>query len=234
MVATEAIHRLPFFSGLDDPHVQELARISTLRSYDRGECVFREGEPLAPYFMVLVAGTLQIVKLSACGKETVIRLIPTGEPFAWAALLSSGTAPASARAMRSVTVMLIPREGLMAMLTEDPRLALRLVALYGERLHDLHEQLHAVVSERARTRIARLILRFMAREGLALATPLPHQVLARMAGITYEECVRIIGEWTHASAPLLSYGRGGRIVVRDVAGLRSLAEGLEPLDARVL
>jgi len=232
MVATEAITALPLFKGLDDLQVQALARISTLRAYERGACVFHEGEPLPPFFLVLATGTLQIVKLAACGKETVIRLIPPGEPFAWAALLASGVAPASARAMEPVRVLHIPQDELTALLTRQPQLALRLLALYGQRLHDLHEQLHAVISERARTRIARLILRFMAREGANLRTALPHQVLARMAGITYEECVRIIGEWSHAAEPLLDYGRGGRIVVRAPAALAALAEGLEPADHR--
>lgn len=232
MVALEVIKALSFFAGLDEAHVEALARISTLRGYERGACVFHEGEALPPYFLVLVSGSLQIVKLAASGKESVIRLIPPGEPFAWAALLSSRIAPASARAMGPLRVLHIPHDDLVALLTAQPRLSLRLVALYGQRLHDLHEQLHAVISERARTRIARLILRFMAREGVALSTALPHQVLARMAGITYEECVRIIGEWGHGREPLLEYGRGGRIVVCDAAALEALAEGLEPQETR--
>jgi CRP-like cAMP-binding protein len=232
MVALDAITAMPLFKGLDDVQVQALARISSLRIYERGACVFHEGEPLPPYFLVLATGTLQIVKLAACGKETVIRLIPPGEPFAWAAQLASGMAPASARAMTRLRVLQLPREELGALLAARPTLALRLLALYGQRLHDLHEQLHAVVSERARTRVARLILRFAAREGPALHTALPHQVLARMAGITYEECVRIVGEWANAPQPLLTYARGGQIVVHDPAALQALAEGLEQLPAR--
>jgi CRP-like cAMP-binding protein len=232
MVAPDTVRALPIFANLDEAQVEALARISTMRAYERGACVFHEGEPLPPYFLVLVSGSLQIVKLAACGKESVMRLIPPGEPFAWAALLASGIAPASARAMSPLRVLYIPQDDMVALLTAQPRLALRLVALYGQRLHDLHEQLHAVISERARTRIARLILRFMAREGPALRTVLPHQVLARMAGITYEECVRIIGEWSHAADPLLDYGRGGHIVVRNPAALAALAEGLEPAETR--
>jgi CRP-like cAMP-binding protein len=232
MVAPDVITALPIFSALGEPGIGSLARMATLRSYERGACVFHEGEVLPPFFTVLVTGSLQIVKQAACGKETVIRLIPKGEPFAWAALLASGVAPASARVMEASRVLYLPREELMGLMTAEPRLALRLVALYGERLHDLHEQLHAVISERARTRIARLILRFMAREGPRLQTALAHQVLARMAGITYEECVRIIGEWSHAASPLLDYGRGGRIVVRDAVALEALAEGLEPIGSR--
>jgi CRP/FNR family transcriptional regulator, cyclic AMP receptor protein len=52
-------------------------------------------------------------------------------------------------------------------------------------------------------------------------------VLARMAGITYEESVRIVGEWTHDSAPMLAYKRGGHIVVLDAERLAAMAEGYE-------
>ena len=81
----------------------------------------------------------------------------------------------------------------------------------------------------ARTRLARLILRYQLRENGAIETPLPHQVLARMAGITYEESVRIIGEWTHDDSPMLEYRRGGHILVRDPDRLAAMAEGFEDL-----
>jgi CRP-like cAMP-binding protein len=102
---------------------------------------------------------------------------------------------------------------------------LRLLLTLSERLRDVHEQLHAVISERARTRLAKLISRYMSREGNPIQTPLPHQVLARMAGITYEESVRIIGEWSHETLPLLAYCRGGRITVLEPERLATIAEG---------
>lgn len=227
MVPADLLASLPLFVGLERTHLDALSSITVSRTFDRGQTVFREGEPMPPYFFILVVGTLQIVKSAASGKETVLRLIRPGEPFGWAALLDEGETPAAARAMTSCRVVMIPRDDLLAMLAKEPKLALRLLAVFGERLRDVHEQLHSVVSERARTRLARLILRYEQREGPSLATPLPHQVLARMAGITYEESVRILGEWTQSARPVIDYGRGGKIVVLDERALVEMADGLE-------
>ena len=106
------------------------------------------------------------------------------------------------------------------MLAEDPKLALRLLHVLSERLRETHEQLHAIASERARTRLARLILRHAPSDA-----KLSHQVLSRMAGITYEESVRILRGWSEAG--LLRYERGGEITVLDAPCLARLGEGLE-------
>jgi CRP-like cAMP-binding protein len=229
MISPEMLSKLPIFAGLDMHHLESVARLAFVRGYARGECVFLEGDPLPPCFHVLITGTLQIVKSSHSGKETAIRLIRAGELFAWAALLDTGMAPATARAMTPSRVLKIPQDALLRLLADEPTVALRLITTLSERLREVHEQLHAVISERARTRLARLILRYQQREGLSLQTLLPHQVLARMAGITYEESVRIVGEWTHGATPLLAYRRGGQITVMDTERLAELAEGYEEM-----
>lgn len=231
MIATDLLASIPLFAELDEAQLARIAAVSHAHWLEPGECVIREAEPMPPYFHALLVGTVQIVKSALSGKETTIRLIRPGEIFAWAALLDDGPAPATARAMTRCRVVRIPHHAMSMLMAQEPALAMRLLATLCDRLRDLHEQLHAVISERARTRLARLILRHVDRDGAA-PTPLPHQVLARMAGITYEESVRIVGEWSHGPRPLVSYGRGGRIAVLDAAALAEVAEGLEPAAAR--
>ncbi len=231
MINVDLLPALPLFAGLDEAQIARIAAVSFARNVEPGECLIREAEPTPPYFHVLLTGSVQVLKSAHSGKETTLRLLRPGEIFGWAALLDGGGAPATARAMTRSRILLIPYEALVGLMAEQPAFALRLITTLCERLRDLHEQLHAVVSERARTRLARLILRHQRRDG-GSPTPLPHQVLSRMAGIAYEESVRIIGEWSHGPHPLLSYGRGGRITVLDPEALAALAEGLEPSVAK--
>ena len=231
MIATDLLASIPLFAELDEAQLARVAAVSHVHWIDPGACVIREAEPMPPYFHALLVGSIQIVKSAHSGKETTIRLIRPGEIFAWAALLDDGPAPATARAMVRSRVVRIPYAAMALLMAQEPALAMRLLATLCDRLRDLHEQLHAVVSERARTRLARLILRHVDRDG-ASPTPLPHQVLARMAGITYEESVRIVGEWSHSTRPLVSYGRGGRIAVLDAEALADIAAGREPAVAR--
>ena len=226
MIAVDALADIPLFCDLNEAQRARIADVSYQFCVEVGGCVLREAEPVPPYFHVLVSGTIQVFKTAHSGKETTIRLIRPGEVFAWAALLDGGPAPATARALMRCHVVAIPYDAMMTMMAQEPALSLRLLATLVERLRDLHEQLHDVMSERARTRVARLILRHRRRDGLT-PTLLPHAVLARMAGIAYEESVRIIGEWTHGPHPLLTYGRGGRIGVLDEAALLAIADGLD-------
>lgn len=225
MIPAELLKKTPVLSELDAETAAELAKRASLIAIVRGGCAFLEGEALPPYFCVLLSGALQMVKCSHSGKETLLRAIRPGEIFAWAALLDGGKAPATARAAEESVVLRLPKQALLAAIGNSPATSLRLLATLSERLREVHEQLHDIVSERARTRLARLILRQRAREGDPLRTLLPHQVLARMAGITYEESVRILGEWTHDAAPILSYRRGGRIEVLDAERLLAIAAG---------
>ena len=231
MIATDLLVSIPLFAELDEAQLARVAAVSFAAWLEPGECVIREAEPMPPYFHAMLVGTVQILKSAHSGKETTIRLVRPGEIFAWAALLDNLPSPATARAMTRCRVVKIPYAAMTALMAEQPVLAMRLLATLCERLRDTHEQLHAVVSERARTRLARLILRHVGRDGAA-PTPLPHQVLARMAGIAYEESVRIIGEWSHGPRPLVSYGRGGRIAVLDPEALATIAEGFEAPVAR--
>lgn len=226
MISVDVLASLPLFADLDETRLARIAAQSFATGVEPGECVIREAEPAPPYFHALLIGTVQVLKSAHSGKETTLRVIRPGEIFAWAALMDGGPSPATARAMTRGRVLRIPYAAMLELMADEPAFALRLLATLSERLRDVHEQLHAVVSERARTRLARLILRHIRRDGGA-QTPLPHQVLSRMAGIAYEESVRIVGEWSHGPRPLLTYGRGGRITVLEPDELAAIAEGLE-------
>ncbi|MNL43150.1 hypothetical protein D3C87_1656520 [compost metagenome] len=106
---------------------------------------------------------------------------------------------------------------------------MKLLVTFAQRLREVQDTLHAVMSGRARTRLARAILGALdqggattVKDGLRLKTKLPHATLSRMVGITYEECVRLMREWSHAPE-VLRYERGGVIVVCDRAELERQA-----------
>jgi CRP-like cAMP-binding protein len=222
---SEQLERLEFFQGLEPRELAQLAARSRTRSLDSGEALFQEGDPLEPALRFVLAGRLQIRKTARTGKETVIRLIGEGEVFGAAALFDRRIAPGAAIACEPTTVLEIHVEALHAFVADHPDIALKLLVTFAQRLRDSQDTLHAVVSGRARTRLARVILRTLDRDGgtpqpdgVRLKTRLPHGTLSRMVGVTYEECVRLISEWSH-DHPILRYERGGAITLHDRARL---------------
>lgn len=227
-----SLHELDFFKGLSEQELRELEERSSCRSFAAGDVLFYEKEPLAAKLRFVCHGQLQIHKSAASGKETIVRLIRPGEVFAVAALFDQQLAPATVTATVESVVLEIPLEDFQAHLTRYPLMAIKLLAAFAQRLKDLQETLHTVASERARARLAALILRTLDRGGgtpvdggIRLSTRLPHAVMSRMVGITYEECVRLIRDWSHEPA-ILQYQRGGLLTIRDREALeRELISG---------
>lgn len=218
---TCSLHELDFFKGLDAKELRELDARSSCRNYAAGEVLFYDKQPLAAKLRFVCHGQLQIQKSAASGKETIVRLIRPGEVFAVAALFDKQLAPATVTATVETSVLEIALEDFQAHLTRYPLIAIKLLAAFAQRLKDLQEALHTVASERARARLAALILRTLERGGgtpvdggIRLSTHLPHAVMSRMVGISYEECVRLIRDWSHEPV-VLQYQRGGIVTIRD-------------------
>lgn len=228
MATTIDLTKLDFFQGLDESELRHLTAHSRVRACHASEVLFHEGDPLEPTLRILINGGLEIRKSAASGKETVVRLIRPNEIFAVAALFDRKVAPGTVVASEKSEVLEIRLDSIQAHLAENPGIAMKLLVAFAQRLRETQDALHAVVSERAKTRLATLILRILDREGgkrtpegLTLSTKLPHGTLSRMVGITYEECVRLIREWCQSPA-ILRYERGGVITVMDRPRLEAL------------
>ncbi len=224
------LRQLEFFNSLAESELESLAQRARLIRLDGGQALFHEGEPLEAALRFVYSGGIQIRKTAASGKETVLRLIRRGELFGVAASFDRKVAPGSAIASEPTQVLEIPMHDLIAHLSTTPEIALKLLITFAQRLRESQDTLHMVISGRAKTRLARLILTTMDQDGAVsgpdgyhLKTKLPHATMSRMVGITYEECVRLIRDWSHDPA-ILHYERGGVITVHDRAALERQAQ----------
>lgn len=221
--------KLEFFSGLSANELTQLASLASLKQLATGETFFHEGDPLEPALRFVFAGGLQIRKTSSSGKETVLRLIRPGELFGVAVLFDRKVAPAAAIATESTVILEIRLADALSFFSQNPEMTMKLLITFSQRLRDSQDTLHAIISSRAKARLARQILAALQHgggetvtDGEKLHTRLPHATLSRMIGITYEECVRLIREWSIEPA-ILRYERGGAITVLDRGALVRLA-----------
>jgi CRP-like cAMP-binding protein len=221
------IGQIPLFTGLLPQQREALLDAAVVHVTRAGEVVLREGQELEGILYFLVAGEFQVSKLAANGKETILRVIGSTEGFGLAALFDETTAPATLTSTRDGCVMRIPSGAFLEILRQDFNLTLRILKLLSQRLREAYQQVHLVASTKGRARLAQLIGAQADRAGLepdpegwALRTPLSYATLSRMAGVSYEETIRILQEW----GAILQYRRG-RIVIRDLEGLRAIALG---------
>jgi CRP-like cAMP-binding protein len=178
----------------------------------------------------VLTGSLRITKTAATGKETILRTLLAGEIFAAPALFGNGIAPATVIAESNSQVLTVERDALLEAIRQTPELALRMLSVFNQRLQELHDTVHGLVSERAIVRLAQFIQYFASRYGTE-STPggkrlnvnLSYYQIARSIGITYEECVRLF----KSINSVLAYSRGGKITVLDEGMLEAIASGIE-------
>lgn len=222
------LQQISIFAALSEPQLAALCAHATVRQYAQGEIINQEGESLPACLYALVSGMARVSKTSVTGKETILRSLTAGDLFAAPALFGDGRSPATVTAEGVCRVLMVERESLLAAIQATPEIAMNWLQVFNQRLQQLHNTVHGLVSERAVVRLARYI-QYVATEqgtvsspqGLRLHTALSHYQIARSIGITYEECVRLFKQ-LHT---VLAYHRGGQITVLDWAQLDAIAAG---------
>jgi CRP/FNR family transcriptional regulator, dissimilatory nitrate respiration regulator len=76
----------PLFTDLSAPERERLAQGCLLRRFERGEDIFRVGDPCEE-FHVCVTGQVKLYAVSSAGAEKVIDLISPGQSFAEALMM---------------------------------------------------------------------------------------------------------------------------------------------------
>jgi CRP-like cAMP-binding protein len=185
------LQKIALFADLHVSLLEQFAQHSRLTSYQTNHIVFQEGDELPTSLHVLVSGRLRIAKMAPSGKETIFRILPEGEVFAAPSLFSKGKAPATVTAIEPVTVLTLDRQPLLEGFSRNPELALHLLGVFNQRLQQLHNRVHGLVSERAIVRLVHY-LEAMAdyagtdqdTEGEQLRSRLTYYQIARTIGIT--------------------------------------------------
>ncbi|NES81174.1 MAG: Crp/Fnr family transcriptional regulator [Moorea sp. SIO2B7] len=223
---------LSLFSELSPQDLETLQTHIEIQTYRQGEIVVHEGDVFPEKLHIVFKGVLQVQKTAATGKETILRRLRDGDIFAAPALFGDALAPATVVVVEDCQVLRLDRAKFLSAVQETPELALRILVVFNQRLQQLHNMVHGLVSERAVVRLARLIQdtalqhgTYKTAAGEQLLIKLPYYQMARSIGITYEECARLMKGLQTA----VQYRRGGKITILDQGGLEAIALGdLEP------
>jgi CRP/FNR family transcriptional regulator, cyclic AMP receptor protein len=224
---SEQLAKIIIFSKLDAKALLTLSQFSQIEVYKRGETLIQEGDCFPPKLHTVLSGEILAKKVSVSGKETILRLLPAGEIFAAPAIFGDGISIATVVALQDCQILTVEKAALIQAIQSDPEIALQILNCFNQRLQEMHRTIHGLISERAIVRLAR-VLQYTAQkygtvqssEGTCLNHQLPYQQLARMIGISYEECVRFMNK---NFSSIISYDRGGKIHILDPIALEKIA-----------
>jgi CRP-like cAMP-binding protein len=194
------LSRLPLFSDLDPVETARLATGCQLQRYERGQTVFRMGEPCESFKMVVV-GQVKLFVISPAGGEKVIELIGAGGSFAEALMFLGRPCMVNAQALADTLLMSVSRDAVLDELQRDSRFALRMLAGLSRRLHGLVHDVQAYALQSGVQRVIGYLLRDheadeSAPAGAALTVSLPvsKATLASRLSLTPEYFSRVLRE----------------------------------------
>jgi CRP-like cAMP-binding protein len=196
----EAIRRTTMYRRLSEGDRTHLAAVSKLKRYEKGDQVFGEGDP-SDVFAVVVSGRVKIVKMTPAGKDVILEIFGTGDPFGAVAAYEGRPFPASAIALEDRVCLLTPRQSFFVLLEQHPSLVRGLLLGLTQRLVELTNRLTEMTGGRVEARIARLFLKLAdnmgrpAADGIAIPMALSRQELADLTGTTIETCIRVMSRW---------------------------------------
>ncbi|MBU6410149.1 MAG: Crp/Fnr family transcriptional regulator [Verrucomicrobia bacterium] len=146
------------FTGLPPSDLDAIAEVSILRTLEKDDYLFHEGDP-AHGFYVVQRGAVNVHRVSATGKEQVIHIFRLGDSFAEVALASERGYPADARALEPTQVLLVQKDGILALLKRRPELALRMLGSMSSHLRVLVGQLEDLTLKDVETRLANWLVK---------------------------------------------------------------------------
>ncbi|MBL9167913.1 MAG: Crp/Fnr family transcriptional regulator [Verrucomicrobiales bacterium] len=153
-----ALRSCQLFAGMSSLELNTLAEITVVKSVPKGSYLFHEGDPSRGFYVVQT-GAINVHRVTAVGKEQVIRVFRAGESFAEASLATDKGYPADARALEQSQVMLVDKAGMLALLRRQPELALRMLASMSSHLRILVAQLEDLTLKDVETRLANWLLK---------------------------------------------------------------------------
>jgi len=146
------------FADLGPTELSAITDLTELKTLERGDYLFREGEP-AHGFYVVQKGAINVHRVTVGGKEQVIHIFRNGESFAEVTLATDSGYPADARAVEPSQVLLIRKDGFLALLRRQPELALRMLASMSLHLRVLVGQMEDLAVKAVETRLANWLLK---------------------------------------------------------------------------
>lgn len=154
-----------FFNEFSASARRKVLGFSRLCRLEPENLLFEEGAACEALHLLL-DGAVKMNKISANGKEQVVRLVKPGQIFGAAPLFSpQGVYPATAVAVRESQVLSIPKADLIRLLKAEPDLMLKVLSYVAQHLQDMMRLAESMSLDPVPKRVAEHILKLARAAG---------------------------------------------------------------------
>lgn len=194
-----------------------LSRIARRLEFDKGECIFNEGDA-SNFFYIVESGRVILSKDAPSGKAFTFLVATRGLPLNAVACLKPRPRFFSARAVEKTTVIAISSRAFKQWVLDNPDVAVGILNTMADLLDGAYTRILDLIDESAEQRILNALHMLSSRIGPNL--PMTNHDIADMTGTSRETAARVISRLKDAG--LIRKSRG-HIKILDIPQLDGLS-----------
>lgn len=208
------------FAGIPESQLNEVTAITRIKTVDRGEIIFFEGDEATGFYMV-AEGKVKIFKSSMEGREQILHIFGPGEPFGEVPVFHGLPFPANAMALSKAKLIFFPRREFTDLVHANPSIALNMLAMLCLRLRRFATQIEHLSLKEVPGRLASHLLYLCREQGRTdqVTLDIPKGQLASLLGTSPETLSRIFAKMSEDNILRV---RGKVIEIIDPARLEDL------------
>lgn len=215
------------FSSLKALTKEELLKISDCKTsliIKKGDIIFDEGEHVNGIYCIK-DGICKLTKLSANGKNHIVKLVTKGELLGQRSMISDEPVNLSATALEDMEVCFIPKADIMGYFDKNNQFSMNVMKTICGDLKEADDQAVNLAQKTVKERLAETLLylhdTFGKNEDKSLKIQLSRDELASMIGTATESCIRLLSDYKKLGLIELS---GKKIILKDINKLKKLAD----------
>jgi CRP-like cAMP-binding protein len=218
------VRELSSLKALNKEELLRIAECKTSRTIKKGENIFEEGDLVNGVYCVK-AGICKMSKLSANGKDQIVKLIKPGELLGQRSMISDEPANLSAVALEDMEVCFIPKVEILNFFDTNNQFSMNLMKTLCGDLKESSDHLVSVSQKTVKERLAETLIYLQDNFGKntdgSLHIQLSREELAGMIGTATESCIRLLSDFNKLGLIELS---GKKVILKDLAKLKRIAD----------
>lgn len=215
------------FSSLKALNKEELVKMAHCKTsfmIKKGESIFEEGEVTNGIYCIK-EGVCKLSKLSANGKDHIVKLMKPGELLGQRSMISDEPANLSAVALEDMEVCFIPKTEIIGFFNTNNEFSMNVMKSICGDLKDADDQMVSMAQKSVKQRLAETLLylenTFGVNDDKTLHVQLSREELAGLIGTATESCIRLLSEFNKLGLIELI---GKKIALKDKVKLKRLSE----------
>lgn len=220
------IDNVPIFHDLTLEEKESIMNASVHKMFKKGEIIFTPGDSFENLFVVN-KGIVKIYKISAIGKEQILRILEPGDFMGELSLFSNTTLSNNAEAIENTEICIIKGTAIKELLLKKPEIAIKFLQSYTKRIEESEELIEQIGLRDVEQRIANYLLLEIEKNAIEdkdnefeITLPVSKKDLAALIGTSQETLSRKLSVFQDNDIIRLKGQR--KIIVKDMEVLKQM------------